>query len=132
MLLRKILVTFVSAALLAVPHPAHAHSHSSAYCSADGEVCQSVGKVDGVRRLQIRTLGDYFDRYRLCVTAPDGSRACHLFSMRKTTNGSFASSIKWRRQFPHNEAGTYKVKWRLPSGDRIGKKLEFHVRARVV
>ncbi|MDQ3876981.1 MAG: hypothetical protein M3290_01335 [Actinomycetota bacterium] len=125
-MLRKILITFVSAALLAVPHPAHARPRSSSYCSTDREVCQSVGKVSGVRWLQIRTAGMYFARYRLCVTAPDHSRSCHRFRMFETRTGGFASSIRWRRHFPTKGSGEYSVTWKLMSGNRIGRRLNFH------
>lgn len=124
---RLFLVTAISASLVGgfIPR-SQAHHRPQVYCSESGDLCQTTGKVDGVRRLQIRTFAKYFGRYRLCVNAPDDSRKCKRFRMHETDSGSWASSIRWRRHFPNKGDGAYTVTWRS-KGTRIGPRLGFHV-----
>ena len=95
-------------------------------CSPSGDVCKSVRRVDGVRRLRIMLAADYFERYRLCVTGPDGSPVCHTYRTRDL-GATFGSSIAWRANFPFEGRGDYKVVWKFIGGGRIGRALGFHV-----
>jgi len=106
--------------------PALANHAPEAYCSASGDVCASVTKVNGVRKLRITTAANYFDRYTLCVTAPDGSRECKRFRMRPSAGGTYSGSVEWRRQFPRKGPGPYTVRWRALGGT-ITPNLGFHV-----
>lgn len=124
--LRVLLVAALAASLVVVARPGEAHHKPNVYCSESGDLCQATGKVNGVRRLQIRTLDKYFGRYRLCVKAPGGSRRCNRFRMHSTDSGAWAGSIKWRKHFPDKGAGAYTVTWRA-KGQRIGRSLGFHV-----
>lgn len=126
--LRMIFATVAAVALVVSVAPgAGAHHRPNVYCSESGDMCQSTGKVNNVRRLQIRTLYDYFLTYRVCVKPPYADATCKRFRMHETENASWASSIRWRRHFPMMGAGAYTVTWRA-NGSRIGRRLGFHVR----
>ena len=120
-----IVVTAIAAGLAVVASPAQAHHRDNAYCNPTGDLCQSTAKVDGVRRLQIRTFDRLFARYKVCVTAPDDSRTCRRFRMRDAGEDSWASSIRWSRHFPYRGEGAYTVRWRV-QGAKIGESLGFH------
>lgn len=64
--IRMIIVTVAAASLLAamVPGP-EARNRPTAYCSESGDVCQSVRKIDGVRRLRITLAARYFQHFYL-------------------------------------------------------------------
>lgn len=95
-------------------------------CSPSGDVCKSVRRVDGVRRLRIMLAADYFERFRLCVTGPDASPTCHGYRIRDL-GATFGSSIAWRANFPFEGRGDYKVVWKFIGGGWIGRALSFHV-----
>jgi len=95
-------------------------------CSPSGDVCKSVRRVDGVRRLRIMLAADYFERFRLCVTGPDASPTCHTYRIRDL-GATFGSSIAWRANFPFEGRGDYKVVWKFIGGGWIGRALGFHV-----
>ena len=121
-------VTAVAAAacLLAVQAPpANAHHRPDAYCSPSGDICQSTAKVDGERRLQIRTFAKYFSRYRVCVEGPDDSTTCRRFRIERSSSHSYVSSIVWRKHFPDGGAGSHTVRW-FAQGRRVGATLGFH------
>jgi hypothetical protein len=99
-------------------------------CSPSGDVCKSVRKVDGVRRLRIGLAAKFFARYRLCVTGPDRATTCHRYRIRER-GSSFGSSIAFRAHFPFAGPGAYRVVWRFIGGGRIGRALGFHVGERV-
>lgn len=106
--------------------PASAGHHPSEACSPSGDVCKSVKKVDGVRRLRIALAAEYFERYRLCVTGPDDMASCHTYRIRDL-GATFGSSIAWRANFPFEGPGAYTVAWKFIEGGRIGRALGFHV-----
>ena len=97
-------------------------------CSPSGDVCKSVRKVDGVRRLRISLAAEYFERYRLCVSGPEDVATCHRYRIRDL-GASFGSTIAWRANFPFAGSGAYTVVWKLIGGGRIGRALGFHVHA---
>ena len=99
---------------------------SNSFCSTTGDICQYSTKVDGVRKLRIRTAAKYFGRYKLCVTAPDGTRDCARFRMHR--DGSiYKSVVRWNNRFPNEGSGPYNVKWKPAFGPgRYGRVLGFH------
>jgi hypothetical protein len=124
--MRRFAVLASLAVLMSLPIPAGAHHRPNNHCSPSGDVCLSTRKVDGIRWLRIGLAARYFDRYTLCVRAPDGSRECHRF--RITDQGAtFGSSIRWGRHFPLKGAGAYAVSWST-GGHRVGRILGFHRR----
>jgi hypothetical protein len=120
---RSVLV-LVAIILVASAVPAAASHRPNFYCSKSGDICQSTQKVDGKRKLRMATIEKYFDRFNLCVTAPDGSRRCEEFKMKK--NGAvWSRSVRWSKQFPNKGPGAYTVVWKV-DGSRVGKRLGFH------
>ena len=112
--------------LLALPRAAEAHHLPNSYCSSTGDICQSVRRVNGIRMLRISLAAKYFNRYTLCVKAPDGTRACHR-SYIHDQGVTFGSSVRWHRHFPNKGPGAYVVTW-SSGGHRVGARLGFHVR----
>jgi hypothetical protein len=109
---------------------AFAHHAPSAYCSESGDVCNSTGKVNGVRKFRIGTAAHYFRKYKVCVRAPDSSRACRTGKMRDgNDDGIWEGAMKWRKRFPYKGRGAYNVRWYEPGGYK-SPKLGFHVRRR--
>lgn len=125
--LRVLLVTAMAASLVALQPPASAHHGPNLYCSKSGDLCQSVRKTDGVRKLRILLAAKYFSTYRLCVRNSE-ERVCQRFRIRKRANGTFGSSVRWRRHPAFGGSGAHTVSWWI-GGDRIGRKLGFHVKS---
>ncbi|MEA2461232.1 MAG: hypothetical protein QOH90_1409 [Actinomycetota bacterium] len=113
-----LLLAAVTGALLLQP-AASAHHRPSSSCSESGDVCVSATKVDGVRKLQIGLAAKYFDRYQLCVTAPDKSVECHRFAIGKRANGSFGDSVRWGVWYEDGGPGAYTVRWKN-AGNTLG------------
>jgi hypothetical protein len=120
------IVTVMTSTLLlvALPMEAQAHHRPTTYCSSTGDICQSTTRVNGVRMLRITLFAKYFNRYTLCVTAPDTSVTCHPFKIH-AQGPSFGSSILWKRHFPRKGPGPYTVVWKT-AGYRVGHILGFH------
>lgn len=107
---------------------AFAHHAPNVYCSESGDVCNSTRKINGVRKLRISTADNYFEKYKVCVRAPDASRACRTGKMRDgNDDGIWEGSMKWRKRFPYKGRGAYNVRWYEPGGYK-SPKLGFHVR----
>jgi hypothetical protein len=122
---RSLAVSAIAAAVLLSPLPAQADHRPQEYCSESGDVCQSVRRVDGVRKLKIVLAEKYFSRYRLCVKAPDGSRTCKGFRIQEQGE-QYGDSVRWRKHFPDAGAGAYSVTWKS-GGARVGARLGFHI-----
>lgn len=129
--LRMIMATVAAVALVFSLAPkADAHHLPKTYCSDTGDLCQSVRKVDGVRKLRIVLAGNYFHRFQLCVRDPEGSGVCEYYRIRERRDGSYGRSVAWRDHIWHQRTpGAYTVTWRLDDGTRIGRRLGFHRRA---
>lgn len=127
--LRMVALTSAAALLVVAMGPmAEAHHRPKTYCRDDGYMCQSAGWTFGAHRLQISTLRLEFRRYRLCVLTPYYERrTCRTFRMTQR-NGSWGDSVLWREHFPYSGIGGYTVVWKRMNGERIGRKLGFHVR----
>ncbi len=118
-------IVMVASLLIAVPVSAHHVAPSS--CTPSGDQCVSARKVDGIRKLRIGLAGPYYQRYRLCVRAPGGTRSCKRFSIEK--DGYFyGDSVRWARQFPRKGPGRYTVTWRH-SGGVLAGRAGFHIRS---
>jgi len=93
-----------------------------AYCSPSGDYCTAVERqgADAILRL-----GSFypFGRYRLCVTAPKGSRVCKRFKMRMKGDLSY-SNVRWSRHFPDKGFGLYRIRWRYGKV-ALGPRLPF-------
>jgi hypothetical protein len=126
-LLKQALLAALIATSILVPLEAHADHRPNSYCSDTGDLCQTTKKVDGTRKLTIGTAAKYFGRFKLCVTAPDGSHGCKKFRMRKEGT-IYARSVSWSANFPNKGKGAYTVRWRAVEGDgQYGKRLGFHL-----
>ena len=78
-------------------------------------------------KLRITLMARYFRRYRLCVTAPDGERACKRFRVRELSNGLWEGNVRWARHFPNRGHGRYRVRW-FAQGRALGPAVAFRRR----
>jgi hypothetical protein len=105
-------------ALVAAPgaSPATVRTLAS-YCSPSGDVCYGIVDRGGDIRLELTTAARYFGRYIRCVKPPGGGaaglRRCGSFPVFRADGGTWAGSVRLRRQFPASQAGVYRVTWRL-------------------
>jgi hypothetical protein len=106
--------------------PAGANHARNSYCSESGDVCAGARKEDGKRILQLATVANYFDTYKVCVTTPDGAKTCRNGTMRDGDgDGIFVGRMTWVKQFPNGGPGEYYVRW--TSGDSYrSPRLGFH------
>jgi hypothetical protein len=93
-------------------------------CDPSGDSCVSVRKIKGVRMLRLVMLFRYVKKHQVCVKGPHGKRTCHTYRTRKF-NGWWGSSINWRKSFPFEGPGVYRVTWHAPSS---WGSLKFRVR----
>ena len=124
--MRKLIVTAISASLIAIIPPVEAHHRPNSHCSPTGDICQSTEKVRDVRKLRIWLAAKYFSTFHLCVLDPDGYEICAPFRIRERDSGNFGRNVKWHRNFPPGGPGPYRVSWWV-GDDRVGRKLGFHV-----
>jgi hypothetical protein len=96
----------------------------STYCSPSGDVCIAAHARQQVIYLDLRAAARYFARYRLCVTAPDGSATCRGFALRPRGRGH-GSSIRWDSTFPLRGTGTYRARWSA-EGRSLGRPAHLH------
>ncbi|MGH2807789.1 MAG: hypothetical protein ACRDKT_11000 [Actinomycetota bacterium] len=124
----KRIVVIVAALALLVPAGAARASHRpNQYCSSTGDICMSTRLVDGKRVLRIGIFEKYFGRYRLCVVAPDETRECHNFRIRRL-GPVYGDNVNWRNNFDPRGRGEYTVIWKsLPDRTRVGRRLGFHI-----
>ncbi len=110
--MKALIVAALVTSVTVIPSTAQGGHAPNSYCSGSGDVCASVRKVDGRRLLKIGTAAEYFQSYRVCVTAPDGSRACRNGTMRDGDgDGTFVGTMNWRKKFPNKGPGAYSVRW---------------------
>ena len=128
LLLAAVLVTLV------VPAPASPATVRTlvSHCSPSGDVCYGVVVRGGVVRLELTTAARYFGRYVLCVKPPGagaaGLRRCGSFPVQRAAAGTWAGSVRLRRQFPSGQPGVYRATWRLGS-QPLGPTLRFRLPA---
>ena len=96
----------------------------SSFCSPTGDLCYGARGKGATVRLRITLAAHFFTRYRLCVTAPDHTRACHGFRVRRIPHGLFESTVHWSARFPSAGPGTYRARWRS-GGNALGPPVSF-------
>ena len=111
----------VAAALVAAT--AAPASAASVYCSPSGDLCYGAFAKPPVK-LRITLMAQYFKRYRLCVTGPDGERDCKRFRVRQVNNGLWEGRVRWARHFPNRGHGRYKARW-FALGNALGPAVTF-------
>ena len=110
-------------ALSLIPATSQAGHAPNSYCSESGDVCASARKIDGKRLLKIATAAEYFETYKVCVTAPDDSKVCRRGTMRDGDgDGIFVGKMSWAKRFPNKGPGAYSVRWTADGfrTDRLG------------
>lgn len=126
--LKALLITVVAASLVAFVAPeAGAHHRPNEWCGSSGDICQSVRKVDGVRKLRIDLAARYFGVFHLCVLDPSGYEWCAPYRIRERPDGTFGKSVAWFKHWDEREPGAYRVVWKV-DGRRVGARLGFHIR----
>lgn len=115
------LLTAIAAVCVLAPSAAA----QTSYCSPSGDLCTGIVRPGDGAILRIATFA-HRGRYRLCVTAPDGSRTCRRFRLRRISGDLHGSRVRWRRHFPHEGPGLYRVRWQQ-SGGNLGPRLRFRV-----
>ncbi|MGE5689045.1 MAG: hypothetical protein ACM33B_00655 [Pseudomonadota bacterium] len=103
----------------------------ASFCSPSGDLCYGVVDRGGGVRLELTTAARYFGRYGLCVDPPPGAsaasaRRCGTFPVFRAGGGTWASSVRLRRQFPVGQPGVYRVTWRLGT-QPLGPALRFRL-----
>jgi hypothetical protein len=93
------------------------------FCRLTGDFCYGIRRQGDDAILRIDSDVN-FGRYKLCVTAPDGSRKCEGFRLRRGPQGFFSSRVRWSTHYPDKGAGVYKVRWRK-DGRALGPRLSF-------
>ncbi|MDQ4144901.1 MAG: hypothetical protein M3198_14410 [Actinomycetota bacterium] len=127
---RRIVVTLTAAALVVATAPAvDAHHRPRLYCSPSGDVCQSVTKVGGLRKLRIHTAAQYFEVFQLCVYSHRKDYEwCAPYELRQRAGGTWGRSVAWFKQWPSmRHRGAFTVSW-WDGDTRIGRKLGLHRR----
>jgi hypothetical protein len=125
--MKRLIPVVAALALLAPVGVAEAGHKPNQYCSQTGDICLSSAKVDGRRVLRIGLIERYFDRYRLCVLAPDDSRECHNYRIERQGR-AYGDNVNWRNNFSYHRRGAYTVIWKsLPDNSQVGRRLGFHV-----
>lgn len=110
--MRIALLTVAVAALAAVPVALAKDRQLAGKCSESGDVCTQISVEGGVLFLNMSLAAKYFSNYKLCVTGPK-SRVCKTFAVRAPAKAgdTYYSKVNWRRNFPYQGAGTYRVAW---------------------
>ena len=123
----RLSIVVVLAAVLLIPMSARANHAPKSFCSESGDVCEEVRKKPDDFRFRLSLGAKYFNRYNLCVTAPDGNRECKRFKVRQMNNGIYGGNVSWVKNYTPAGTGAYTVVWKQ-NGSRLGDKLGFHVR----
>jgi hypothetical protein len=119
---RGVMVLLSIAALGAAAAPAaQARRH---FCSTTGDVCFGAFHHGAKVQLRLTLIARFLTRYELCVTAPDGTRACHRFRLRRVAHGLYDSRVRWARRFPGRGPGVYHARWRH-AGRALGPRIAF-------
>lgn len=109
--------------LLLLAFPAAASARSG-YCSPSGDVCYSVKKKKGDVALRFGTFS-FRGKVEACVTAPDRSRKCKTFKLKRGKRDIYAVRVLWSKHFPRKGKGKYRVRWRSTSGGNYGPRVSF-------
>jgi len=120
---RRLLLALTVASVLASAAPAAAVTR---HCSASGDVCYGAFGAGHATKLKITLAAKYFNRYTLCVRAPNGTRNCRQFGIFSIGNGLFGSTVTWAAHFPAHGPGVYTATYRY-GGATVAPSLTFHV-----
>lgn len=133
--IRHLMIVALSATMLLafVTVPAQAHHKPTSHCSETGDICQSVRKVEGVRKLRLVMTDKYFGRFHLCISQSNQVSECWKFRVKALDDGLFGRNVRWPGKWGSAVKGAYIVKWREVQeqpwpGPVIGEGLGFHVR----
>lgn len=96
---------------------------SAPYCSPSGDICFGIVLRRGALSLELTAMERYFDRYRLCVRAPDGASTCRAFPLARR-GAVHGSAVRWSASFPSRGRGSYEVRWLL-GREPLGPPLRF-------
>ena len=123
--------SLVAAALLsttaALAVPSAAGAATSACAPETGDWCTSVAERDGRRVLSTETFS-FRGKVRICVTGPKG-RTCRAARLRETKAGTYRAALSWKRSFPDQGRGRYRVTFTPDaSGRKLGPTLSFTIR----
>ena len=119
----RFLVALCLLALVVLVYPASAHHAEQIYCHPEGDFCYEVERVDGRRVLSLSS-SVFQGRYKVCVTAPDGSRRCRTSRLERVESSEiYTDSIVWPAEAP----GAYSARWKK-AGDNLGPRLGWHIR----
>lgn len=125
--MRRVAVILVLGLLAtAAAHAAVKPRTITAYCSPSGDVCYGVLDVGGKVVLQITTAARYFARYTLCVRPPSRATRCGSYPMFRLAGSTWASNIRFARQFRYVGPGTYRATWKS-GGRALGPTLRFRL-----
>jgi hypothetical protein len=115
------LLALVVVCAVVVPTASGKDRRIAGQCSESGDVCTEIFVGGGVLFLRINTVAKYFSTYQLCVKGPK-SRVCKTFPMRAPdkVGDSYSSKVGWRKNFPYQGPGTYRVSW---SGSTLSFRL---------
>ena len=113
----------LAAASLVLAAAAPTAGAASTYCSPTGDLCYGKLARSPVK-LRITLAAEYFERYRLCVTGPDGGRDCKRFSVRRQPSGVYESTVRWSRHFPNRGHGIYRARW-FSGGRALGPRISY-------
>ena len=96
--------------------PAAPASAVRRHCSVTGDVCYGAFGTGATVRLRVTLAANLFQRYTLCVRAPDGARTCHRFRTHAAAHGLFQSTVRWSAHFPNRGPGRYRATWNAGGG----------------
>jgi hypothetical protein len=112
-------------AIVGLSGSASSAAAQTSYCSPSGDFCTGIVRPGDDAILRIATFA-HRGRYRLCVTAPGGARTCKRFRLRRRSGDYYISRVRWRRHYPHEGPGIYRVRWQQFGGN-LGPVLRFRV-----
>ena len=125
---RRLVLALLLVSLLAAAAPAAAVTR---HCSASGDVCYGAFSTGHATKLKITLAAKYFNRYTLCVRAPNGTRNCRQFGIFSIGNGLFGSTVTWAAHFPAHGPGLYSATYRY-GGASVAPSLTFRVGPSIV
>ena len=115
----KTLAALVVALALLAMTPSLADARS-VYCSPTGDYCESAVREGSDVILQMKTFS-FTGVIEVCVSKR--STVCRTSRMRRS-KGIYVSRVSWKRRFPSQGSGTYRVRWYL-QGSQIGIGVSF-------
>jgi hypothetical protein len=115
----------VLAALALLAAAATTAEARSSYCSPTGDLCYGVRDTGAKVKLRITLIAHFFDRFRLCVTAPGGGKVdCRSFRVHRIKKGLYESTVRWAAHFPARGPGNYRARWEQ-GGFALGPAVSF-------